>query len=175
MNNACLAIRLPFEDKAPENSRREIDVNLFGYININRAVLPTMKVQGAGVIHNVSSTVGISGFAGISGYGSTKGAIDALTRTLALELETYGIVVNLVYPPLTRTESSAPLGVPEDFMADADVVGRKLADKIGTERPVVTPGFAESLGVFVTRLAPRRMGAFLSGRAATAREEAANH
>lgn len=170
VNNACLAIFSPFEEKSLADTRREFEVNIVGYINTIKAVLPTMKSQGNGVIHNVSSTVGISGFAGIYGYASTKGAVDALTRTLALELEPYGIVVNLVYPPLTRTRSASPLGIPASFMADPDVVGRKLAGKIGSRQPVVTPGFVESIGVFMTRMMPRLMGRFLSGRAAAARE-----
>jgi NAD(P)-dependent dehydrogenase (short-subunit alcohol dehydrogenase family) len=170
VNNACLAVFSPFEEKPLADTRREFEVNTFGYIRMIKAVLPVMKSQGGGAIHNVSSTVGISGFAGIYGYASTKGALDALTRTLAMELEPYGIVVNLVYPPLTRTRSSSPLGIPASFMADPDVVGRKLAEKIGSRRPVVTPGVMESIGVFVTRMMPRLMGRFLSGRAAAARE-----
>lgn len=109
MNNACLAVFSPFEEKSLIDTRRAFEVNILGCVNMIKAVLPTMKPQGGGIIHNVSSTVGISGFAGIYGYASTKGAVDALTRTLALELEPYGIVVNLVYPPLTRTRSSSPL------------------------------------------------------------------
>jgi len=173
VNNACLAVFSPFEKKGLADTRREFEVNYFGAINLIEAVLPTMKSQGGGVIHNVSSTVGISGFGGIYGYASTKGAIDALTRTLALELEPYGITVNLVYPPLTRTKSSSPLGIPESFMADPDVVGRKLAERIGSRRSVVTPGFVESIGVLMTRMMPQLMGRFLSGRAAAAREESA--
>lgn len=81
VNNACLAVFAPFEDKTLSDTRREFEVNYFGYVNMISAVLPHMRARGAGVIHNVSSTVGTSGFAGIYGYSSTKGAIDALTRT----------------------------------------------------------------------------------------------
>jgi hypothetical protein len=56
-------------------------------------------------------------------------------------------------------------------MADPDVVGRKLAAKIGARKAVVTPGSVESIRVFVTRMMPRLMGRFLSGGAAAAREE----
>jgi NAD(P)-dependent dehydrogenase (short-subunit alcohol dehydrogenase family) len=174
VNNACLVIFSPFEDKPLEDTRREFEVNYFGYINLIRAVLPTMKAQHGGVIHNFSSTVGTSGFAGIYGYSSTKGAIEALSRTLAIEFAPYGITVNIVHPPLTRTKSSAPLGVPPQFMADPADVGRKLAKKIGSTKPVVTPGVAESLGVFASKLAPEMMGKFLSARAAAARARAAS-
>ena len=166
VNNACLAVFAPFESKRLEDTRRELEVNYFGYVNLIAAVLPHMRRRGRGIIHNVSSAVGVSGFAGIYGYASSKGAIEALTRTLAIELAPYGITVNLMHPPLTRTASSVPLGIPTRFMADPAVVGRKLAAKIGSRRPVITPGFAEAIGVFVARLMPVVMGKFLSGRAA---------
>ena len=170
VNNACLAVFAPFEEKDLGVTRREFDVNYFGYTNMIRAVLPQMKAQRRGVIHNVSSTVGTTGFAGISGYASTKGAIEALSRTLAIEFAPYGIVVNIIHPPLTRTKSSAPLGVPPQMMADPVIVGRKLAKKISSSKPVITPGPVESLGVFMARLMPGTLGRFLSTRAAVARE-----
>lgn len=174
VNNACLAVFAPFEEKELTDTRREFDVNYFGYVNTIKAVLTQMKAQGGGVIHNFSSAVGISGFAGIHGYASTKGAIEALSRTLAIELAPNGIAVNIVHPPLTRTKSSAPLGVPAQFMADPVVVGRKLARKIGSRKAVITPDFATSLGVLMTRLMPGGMGRFLSARAESARGQSRN-
>jgi NAD(P)-dependent dehydrogenase (short-subunit alcohol dehydrogenase family) len=173
VNNACLALFAPFEGKSVEDTKREFAVNYYGYINLIGAVLPHMKSRRRGIIHNLSSTVGICGFPGVSGYASTKGAIEALTRTLALELAPYGITVNLVHPPLTRTPSSTPLGIPAQLMADPAVVGRKLARKIGSTKALVTPGVAEVIGVFMTRLMPTAMGRFLRARAAAARKDAA--
>lgn len=169
VNNACLAVFASFEEKGLEMTRQEFEVNYYGYIHMINAVLPVMKAQGQGVIHNVSSTVGTTGFAGIYGYASTKGAVEALTRTLALELKPYGIVVNIIHPPLTRTASASPLGVPDSFMADPDEVGRKLAPKIGSHQAVITPGFAERAGVFMSRILPNSMGRFLSEKSAEAR------
>jgi len=170
VNNACLALFSPFEEKTPGELRRELEVNYFGYVNMIRAVLPQMKKQGGGIIHNVSSTVGTSGFEGLSGYGSAKGAIESLSRTLAIEFEKYGIVVNMIHPPLTRTNSSSPLGIPENFMADAEMVGKKLARKIGSRKGVITPGLMETFGVFAARMFPAAMGRFMSKKAAEARK-----
>lgn len=172
VNNACLALFAPFEERSLADTRRELEVNYFGYVHMIQAVLPVMKSQGSGVIHNVSSTVGTSGFAGLCGYASAKGAIEGLTRTLALELEPYGITVNLIHPPLTRTPSAAPLGVPATFMADPKDVGRKLAGKIGSRKPIVTPGPAVSMGVLMSTLFPRMMGSLLSEKATEARNQA---
>lgn len=169
VNNACLAVFAPFEERSVDDTRRELEVNYFGYVNMIRAVLPHMRSAGGGVIHNISSTVGTTGFAGISGYASSKGAIEALTRCLALELREYGIAVNLIHPPLTRTASAAPLGVPPQFMDDPQRVGARLAPHIGSRRSLVTPGVAVALGVFMARLFPTAMGRLMSDRAAAAR------
>ena len=66
---------------------------------------------------------------------------------------------------------SAPLGVPASFMADPEDVGRKLAAKIGSRKPIVTPDLTVSAGVLMSNLFPRLMGGFLSGKAAEARSK----
>lgn len=170
VNNACLAGFAEFEAKDLDDTRREMEVNYFGYVNMIAAVVPGMKARGTGVIHNVSSTVGMTGFGGIYGYASSKGAIEALTRTLALELRPYGIVVNILHPPLMRTPSAQPLGIPDAFMASPDDVARKLAPKIGSRRATVTPGLVEALGVLAARIAPGAMGRLMNERAQAARK-----
>jgi len=125
-------------------------------------VLPQMKTQGGGIIHNVSSGVGITGFPGIYGYASTKGAIEALTRTLALELARYGVSVNLMHPPLTDTKSASPLGIPSQAMADPADVGRRLAKKILSTKPVITPNFQTTAYLFLARRYPGAVGKLFS-------------
>lgn len=169
VNNACRAVFAPFEERTVADMRHEFEVNYFGYVHAIKAVLPHMKEGGGGIIHNVSSTVGLSGFAGLCGYASAKGAVEALTRTLALELAPHGIAVNVIHPPLTRTQSAAPLDMPAPFLADADAVGRKLARRIGARSSVVTPGLAERIGAFMARLMPGPMGRLMSAGAARAR------
>ena len=138
INNACLALFLPFEERSLDDIRSEFEVNYFGYLNMIRAVLPIMKKQGHGVIHNFSSGVGYTGTPNMTGYTSTKGAIESLTRTLALEYASQGIVFNVMHPPLTRTQSSSGLGIPPEMMADPEVVGHKLAKQVGKTSPVLT-------------------------------------
>ncbi len=158
VNNACLAIFKPFEQRALEETRREFEVNYFGYLRMIAAVLPHMKARGGGIIHNVSSGVGLTGFPCLSGYASTKGAIEALTRSLALELRPLGITVNLIHPPLTDTASARPLGIPAQAMADPEQVGRALARKILSTRPVVTPDFRTAAYLFFARRHPEAVG-----------------
>ena len=173
VNNACLAVFGSFEVKAVSDTRREFEVNYFGCLNLIRAVLPCMKKAGSGIIHNVSSGVGLTGFPGIYGYASTKGALESLTRTLALELAPSGITVNLVHPPLTGTRSSAPLGIPAQAMDTPERVGRRLAARIESKKAVITPDPVTGLGLFFSRHFPGPMGRMLAGLAAKARKQGA--
>ena len=171
VNNACICVFRPYVDRSLEDTRREFEVNYFGYLNMINAVLPVMLEQRQGVIHNVSSGVGITGYPGISGYASTKGAIEALTRTLALEFGALGVTVNLMHPPLTRTESSAQLGVPPEMMADPGKVGRRLARRVGRTAAVLTPDLGTALGLAANRYLPVQMGRFLARMAERAAQK----
>lgn len=166
VNNAALAIFKRFEERTVEETRREFDVNYFGYVNVIAAVLPHMKTRG-GVIHNMSSGVGITGFARLPGYTSTKGAIESLTRTLAIELAPYNIHINVMHPPLTNTKSASPLGVPTQALADPAIVGRNLAKQIESSRPVIASDFRTGAFLFFAYRYPLFFGRLfskLSGR-----------
>jgi len=158
VNNACLALFKAFEDRSIEETRQEFEVNYFGYLHTIYAVLPYMKAQSQGIIHNLSSGVGLTGFPGICGYASTKGAIESLTRTLALEFEMHGISVNLMHPPLTNTRSASPLGVPAEVMDDPMRVGKNLARQILSKKPVITPDFRTAAYLFFAYRFPVAVG-----------------
>lgn len=162
INNACLALFIPFEERSIDDIRREFEVNYYGYLNMIRAVLPVMKKQGYGVVHNFSSGVGYTGIPGMTGYTSTKGAIESLTRTLALEYASLGIIFNVMHPPLTRTKSSSGLGVPPEMMADPVVVGRKLARQVGKTSPVLTPDLSNGFQLWVSYHFRVQMGKLLA-------------
>jgi NAD(P)-dependent dehydrogenase (short-subunit alcohol dehydrogenase family) len=150
INNACLALFIPFEERSLDDIRREFEVNYFGYLNMIRAALPVKKKQGHGVIHNFSSGVGHTGIPNMTGYTSTKGAIESLTRTLALEYASQGIVFNVMHPPLTRTKSASGLGIPPEMMADPEVVGCRLAKQVGKVSPVLTPDLSNRIQLWVS-------------------------
>ncbi|MDZ7373274.1 MAG: 3-oxoacyl-ACP reductase FabG [candidate division KSB1 bacterium] len=84
-----------------------MDINLRGVFYCTRAVVPIMKKQGGGRIINVSSTAGQRGEAFHSHYAATKGAIISFTKSLAVELAPYNILVNAVAPGWVDTEMSA--------------------------------------------------------------------
>lgn len=171
VNNAALAIFKSFEEKTLEQTKNEFDVNYFGYVRMINAVIPHMKEQGEGIIYNVSSGIGITGFENIYGYASTKAAIESLTRTLSIELEKYNISVNLMHPPLMHTKSAAPLGIPPQMMEDPAIIGSKLAKKILSNKAVVTPDFRTSLFLFLCKIFPNPIGKFLSKMTRKAKEQ----
>lgn len=162
INNACLALFTPFDERTLDDIRREFEVNYFGYLNLIRAVLPVMKKQGHGIVHNFSSGVGFTGMPGMTGYTSTKGAVEALTRTLALEYVTQGITFNVMHPPLTHTKSATGFGIPSEMMADPEVVGRGLAKLIGKTRPMLATGILNNIQLWMSYHMRVPMGKLMS-------------
>lgn len=169
INNACLALFTRFEERTVDNIRREMEVNFFGYLNTIHAVLPIMKRQGRGVVHNMSSGVAYTGMPGMAGYTASKGAIESLTRTLALEHAGQGITFNVMHPPLTRTASAAGFGVPPAMMADPEVVGRGLAKLVGGTQPVLVSGVMNGLQLQLSYHLRFQMGKLMSKMADRAR------
>jgi len=108
VNNAGIIRRGTIETVTEEDWDRVIEVNLKGTFNCCRAVVEIMKQQAGGKIVNVSSIAGKLGdITSAPGYGSSKAAVDALTKTLARQLAPYGINVNAVSPHAIETEMSA--------------------------------------------------------------------
>ena len=83
-----------------------LDTNVGGVFNVVRAVAPHMIVQRGGKIINLSSVAGEKGGRGQTNYAASKGAINAFTRSLAVELAARKITVNAVAPGVIETEMS---------------------------------------------------------------------
>ncbi len=108
VNNAGIIRRGTIETMTEDDWDRVIDVNLKGTFNCCQALVEIMKRQGGGKIVNVSSIAGKMGdITSAPGYGPSKAAVDALTKTLARQLARYGIHVNAVSPHAIETEMSA--------------------------------------------------------------------
>ena len=93
-----------FEEITPENFRAQIETNLFGPVNVTRAVLPVMRKQRSGLIVTISSTGGIAGQAFVSAYSASKFGVEGWMESLAPEVEPFGIRTMLVEPGFFRTE-----------------------------------------------------------------------
>lgn len=105
VNCAGQAVEGVLATMAPELVDRVLAVNLAGALHLTRAVLRSMLLRkDGGAIVNVSSIIGLRGYAGLAAYAATKGGLDAMTRALARELGPRGIRVNSVAPGYLETE-----------------------------------------------------------------------
>jgi 3-oxoacyl-[acyl-carrier protein] reductase len=93
----------PTWELSPEVWQRVIDVNLVGPFLTCRAVVPQMLKQGYGRIVNIASVAGKEGNPNASHYSASKAGLIALTKSLAKELATKGILVNAVSPAAAKT------------------------------------------------------------------------
>ena len=109
-----------------------LDTNIGGVFNVTRAVVPYMISQRSGKIINMSSVSGEKGGRGQTNYAASKGAINAFTRALAVELAPRKITVNAVAPGMIETEMSREL---RDRAVD-EVLSRILLRRIGRPQEV---------------------------------------
>ena len=97
-----------FEEITPEDFRAQVETNLFGPVNITRAVLPVMRAQRSGLIVQLSSTAGIRGGEFISAYAASKFGVEGWIESLTPEVTPFGIRTMLVEPGFFRTELLTP-------------------------------------------------------------------
>jgi NAD(P)-dependent dehydrogenase (short-subunit alcohol dehydrogenase family) len=91
------------EDVVAEDYAAIVNTNIRGTFHCNQRVIPVMKEQGGGCIINVASLSGLKALYKCSAYSASKGAIIALTRTMAVELARFNIRVNALCPGYVRT------------------------------------------------------------------------
>jgi 2-dehydro-3-deoxy-L-rhamnonate dehydrogenase (NAD+) len=93
----------PTWELTPEMWRRTVDVNLVAPYLTCHAVVPSMIRHGYGRIVNVASVAGKEGNPNASHYSASKAGLIALTKSLAKELATQGVLVNAVSPAAAKT------------------------------------------------------------------------
>ena len=103
-----------------------------GVFNVTRAVVPHMIARRAGKIINISSVAGEKGGRGQTNYAASKGAINAFTRALAVELAPRRITVNAVAPGVIETDMSQAIR----DRAGEEVKSRILLRRFGTPEEV---------------------------------------
>jgi NAD(P)-dependent dehydrogenase (short-subunit alcohol dehydrogenase family) len=104
VNNAGYGVTGAIEEVTAEEYMPMFETNVFGTINVTRALLPQFRKQMAGNIVNFSSIGGLIGSAGWGYYNSTKFAVEGFSEALAAELEPLGIHVTVIEPGPFRTD-----------------------------------------------------------------------
>ncbi|HOE65930.1 MAG TPA: SDR family oxidoreductase [Candidatus Hydrogenedentes bacterium] len=134
VNNAGYAAVGPFEAASPDHIQRQFNTNVFGLMNVARAVLPHFRERRQGVLINVASIGGRVAFPLWSLYHATKWAVDGFTESLHYELRPFGVRVRLIEPgPIktdfyTRSMDVVPsTGIP-DYDAFAGKTLRRMND-----------------------------------------------
>jgi 3-oxoacyl-[acyl-carrier protein] reductase len=115
VNNAGIYEFAPLEKVTAEHFHKQFDLNVLGLLLATREAVGQFGPAGGSVI-NVSSVVATTGFPQAAVYSATKGAVDAITRSLAKELGPKKVRVNSVNPGMVATEGTHALGfIESDF------------------------------------------------------------
>lgn len=104
VNNAGISLLGAVEESSGDEVERLYRTNVFGLLNVTRALLPSMRQRRSGHIINISSVAGYSAYAGFGVYSSTKFAVEGLTEALHIELAPLGIHATVVEPGFFRTD-----------------------------------------------------------------------
>jgi len=107
VNNAGITFNSPFQKITIDQLDTLMNVNLRGPFLLTQKIVEAMVAKGGGVVCNLTSIHGLQGASEHSAYAATKGAIIAITRSLAVELGYQGIRVNAIAPGWIMVESSA--------------------------------------------------------------------
>ena len=98
VNNAGAGITGPLEEIPDVEIKRNFETNLFGPINVIKAVLPTMRKQKSGLIINITSIAGYMGLPYRGIYSASKGALELVTEAFRMELKTFGVHMTNLAP-----------------------------------------------------------------------------
>ncbi len=104
VNNAGNFIAGFFEEITPKDFRAQLETNLFGPLNVTRAVLPVMRAQRSGLVVTMSSTAGLVGGEFCTAYAASKFALEGWSESLTPEVAPFGIRTMLVEPGFFRTD-----------------------------------------------------------------------
>jgi NAD(P)-dependent dehydrogenase (short-subunit alcohol dehydrogenase family) len=140
VNNAGFGLLGAIEESSDADVRRMYDTNVFGLLNITRAVLPVMRSQRSGHVINMSSIGGYRSGPGFGAYSSTKFAVEGLTEALYAELKPLGIHATVVEPGYFRTDflDKSSLVVAREVIEDYEQTSgnvRRVAASLNHNQP----------------------------------------
>jgi NAD(P)-dependent dehydrogenase (short-subunit alcohol dehydrogenase family) len=155
LNNAGYGYLGAIEEATAEEVRQNFETNVFGVLNVTRAILPHMRKERSGHIINISSMFSFGPRAGWGIYAATKYAVNGITEGLALELKPFNIKATSVEPGLFLTHfqgnstASKAKVIIDDY--EATEVGKKRAELFGSN--IKRLGDVKKIGHVIVRLA----------------------
>ncbi len=154
VNNAGIYSSLvptPFEQLSVDEWRRVFDVNVLGMYLATRAVAPTMRAAGHGRVINLASGTPYKGIPFMLHYVASKGAVIAMTRSLAKELGSDNVLVNAVAPGFTMSEGVLANDVQLQQLKDISAQARTLVrDQYPEDVVGAVVFFAGDASAFIT-------------------------
>jgi len=114
VNNAGVVTYGAIESFTPEEMQEHFDVNVFGQVRVNRAVLPQMRAQGSGLLIYISSGLGRVVFPTMGVYCAGKFAAEAMSETMRYELAEFGVDSVIIEPGVYPTNINKIAGRSKD-------------------------------------------------------------
>ncbi|GAP96188.1 SDR family oxidoreductase [Leptolyngbya sp. NIES-2104] len=129
VNNAGYALVGAFENCSSEQIRKQFDTNVFGLMEVTKALLPHFRERRSGVIINIASIGGRISFPTYTVYNSTKWAVEGFSEGLQYELEPFNIRVKIIEPGPIKTDfyDRSPDVAKSEITAYDEFVNRVLA------------------------------------------------
>lgn len=182
INNAGMGITGPIEDTPTDQMRSVFNTNLFGAIDVMKAVLPQMRNQNSGTIINVTSIAGYMGLPFRGLYSATKGALEIVTEAISMEVKPFGInVVNVAPGDFATNIAAGRYHTPvfensaykENYQTNLDLMdahvsggldpiemAKAVYKVINAKNPIIhykVGGFMEKFSIVLKRILPDRM------------------
>jgi uncharacterized protein len=168
VNNAGRGVGASFLDSTVDTEEAVFEVNAHAVLRLTKAVLPGMVERRRGAVINVSS---IAAWVPRGSYSASKAYVLSLSRSAALEVAPYGVVVQALCPGMTHTEFHARSGsdaerrIPGFLWLSAERVVDESLAALAARRTVCIPGRRWRIIMAVTRMVPTTLSVFVAKRA----------
>jgi NAD(P)-dependent dehydrogenase (short-subunit alcohol dehydrogenase family) len=135
VNNAGYGHFGAVEELTEPELRAQLDTIFFGAVWVTQAALPILREQGSGHLVQMSSIGGVGAFANLGAYHASKWALEAISESLAIEVEPLGVRVTLVEPGGFDTDWSGPSASTSEHSPTYDFVREAAARRRGAQAP----------------------------------------
>jgi NAD(P)-dependent dehydrogenase (short-subunit alcohol dehydrogenase family) len=132
--NAGIYIPVPGECPDVGAFRKTIEVNLMGTAHALAVLNPMFAERRKGQISIISSATGFGGMPTSMAYGATKAALINMAESLRIELDRWGVLVQVITPGFVDTPAQDDNTFPKPFMVSADIAAKRIASALGSSR-----------------------------------------